>query len=60
MPPRSRRSRERNEEKEIEVRKLQMERIAKNINNKKSGRKCNLIANEKQFVFTSKVRQILL
>ena len=53
MPPRSRRSRERNEEKEIEVRKLQMERIAKNINNKKSGRKCNLIANEKQFVFTS-------
>ena len=37
-----------------------MERMVKKINYMESGRKWNLIANEKQFVFMSKVRQILV
>ena len=58
--PGSIRLRERNEGKEIEVRMLQIERIVKKINYIESGRKGNSIANEKHFVFTRKVRQILV
>ena len=58
--PRSRRVREINEEKEIEVMKLQIGRMAKNINYMESGKKWNLMANDKQFKFTSIVRQILV